>query len=379
MVGASLRIPAAGRPAPPRPHVGHDSSVHPRVGQSVERRQRGPSPATEPQRASLAAGRAMVGATHSTAVGRSSSREQKGRRSCGPESAKHASAVAERKPSRRGPPLPPAKADAYTPGPAPIAGVERPRGDITESQIKYILQGDPASSAQDDSLSDLLHKPLLPQNAALYERLADQMLDPRQGRISKPPGGRTDFDDEARKLFARLNLDPSKDTPGPHHSVDPIWRDPKTGGTIYVGNEVAARTLSLLESFNITHVVNCTDTIALYHEKTHGNPITYLRFDITQHYQKARTEKDAVEFVEPMLTFVSNALAQGKNVMVHCLAGAHRAGTTGIICLMHFAKLSPKEATYTAKRCRPIIDPICEFPLLLARLEKGWPLYCKTR
>lgn len=225
---------------------------------------------------------------------------------------------------------------------------------------------------------ELLHKPLLPQNGPLYERLADKLLDPRQGKVrpqslGAKPGPAADYDDEARKLWARLNLDPTKESNnGQYNSLDPIWRHPETGGTIYVGNEVAAKTLGILERHKITHVVNCTDSIPLYHERAPGSPITYLRFDITGHYRYVRSEQDAVAFVQPMFDFVTAALSRGKNVMVHCLAGAHRAGTTGVLCLMHFAKLSANDATLIAKQCRPIIDPICDFPVLLAKVERGW-------
>lgn len=331
----------------------------PEPRRSISLGRRGSSPASEARRAAAATGRALIGP-------RSSSKEQapssvptqqrlQGPRSSSKEQTSSSAPTQQRLP-RQGPAVP---------------------SHPTAEQHQHAI-----ASGAGDSLSDLLHKPLLPQNAAMYNRLADQLMDPRQGRASaKPPRAgpvaarRTaDFDEEARKLWARLNLDPEKDTRGEgvHQSLDALWRHPKTGGTFYVGNEVAARTMSLLNSYNITHVVNCTDSIPNYHEKSPGAPFTYLRFDITSHYQRARTEKEATTFVKPMLEFVSDALSKGKNVMVHCLAGAHRAGTTGIICLMHFAKLGAKDATFTAKQLRPIIDPICDFPLLLARLEKAW-------
>lgn len=221
---------------------------------------------------------------------------------------------------------------------------------------------------------ELLHKPLLPQNGALYERLTEQLQEPRQGRLSWSVGRQpaANYDYEARKLFARLNLDPTKDNNGAYNSLDPLWRHPETGATFYVGNEVAAKSLGMLDRHNITHVVNCTDSIPNYHERSPGSPITYFRFDITSHYHRVRSEKEAVVFAQPMLNFVADALSRGKNVLAHCLAGAHRAGTTGCICLMHFAKLSTKDAISSAKQCRPIIDPICDFPLLLAMLERGW-------
>ena len=64
------------------------------------------------------------------------------------------------------------------------------------------------------------------------------------------------------------------------------------------------------------------------------------------------------------------ALSRGDNVLVHCLAGAHRAGTTGCACLMHFGGLDVQQAISVAKRLRPIIDPIGTLPALLHNLHK---------
>ena len=51
--------------------------------------------------------------------------------------------------------------------------------------------------------------------------------------------------------------------------------------------------------------------------------------------------------------------------MVHCLAGAHRAGTTGVLLIMHKTGLGAAEATKAAKQLRPAINPISDFPELL--------------
>jgi len=192
----------------------------------------------------------------------------------------------------------------------------------------------------------------------------------RERESSQP----VDFDDEARKLWARLNLDPSLVNQGQFNALDALWQHPETRGVFYVGNQTAAASLDLLQRHRITHVVNCTDNIPNYHQrKGGGGPIQYFNFNITSHYRLVRNEEDAVAFVQPVIDFVTAALAEGKNVMAHCLAGAHRAGTTGILCLMHFLDVPPwQTARDMAKRCRPIIDPIAEFPTLLARIERGW-------
>lgn len=333
---------------------------------------RGRSPAPDGGRA-IATGRALVGgASASNAGPRSGSRDARaGGVEVGP--AQQFAGGAAQKFQRSGPPMPP---------PA------RPRQDAALQSA--VIADVKAVSGEGDSLTELLHKPLLQQsgqNGPLYERLAGQMLDgPSRGQMEgrRGPGRNSkslaasanikpaNYDDEARKLWARLNLDPTKDKNGPYNSLDPLWRNPETGGTFYVGNEVAAKNLAMLEKHKITHVINCTDSIPNYHERQPGEPITYFRFDITSHYHRARTEAEAVAFVQPMLNFVSDALSRGENVMAHCLAGAHRAGTTGVLNLMYFAKLSPKDATFLAKQCRPIIDPICDFPMLLARVDRGW-------
>ncbi|CAE6946235.1 DUSP9, partial [Symbiodinium sp. KB8] len=211
-----------------------------------------------------------------------------------------------------------------------------------------------------DSLEDLLSGKAVPGKSRLT------------GYAATTTGTGMDFDEEARKLWTRLNLDPSIISNGPYNAMDALWQHPETRAVFYVGNQTAASNLSLLQKNGVTHVVNCTDNMPNYHENTPGSPITYFRFDISGFHRLVKTDADAARFVQPMLDWVGAALASGRNVMVHCLAGAHRAGTTGCICLMHFAGLSAKEAVPAAKRCRPIIDPIGDFPELLAKLERKW-------
>ena len=55
--------------------------------------------------------------------------------------------------------------------------------------------------------------------------------------------------------------------------------------------------------------------------------------------------------------------------MVHCLAGAHRAGTSGVALAMYYLRLSAIQGTMFVKERRPIVDPIGSFPELLKRLD----------
>lgn len=54
-------------------------------------------------------------------------------------------------------------------------------------------------------------------------------------------------------------------------------------------------------------------------------------------------------------------------MLVHCLAGAHRAGTTGVLLMLHYSDMDVKTAIKTAKSIRSVIDPIGHLPELLER------------
>ena len=56
-------------------------------------------------------------------------------------------------------------------------------------------------------------------------------------------------------------------------------------------------------------------------------------------------------------------------MLIHCLAGAHRAGTAGVASLMHLCGFDARTATRIAQTARPAINPIGSFPDLLAALE----------
>lgn len=171
-----------------------------------------------------------------------------------------------------------------------------------------------------------------------------------------------DYDDEARKLFATLGLDASgAGNSRSYNPMDPIYRDTSTGGTVFVGNNTAAQNLAELQRSGVTHVVNCTDNLPLYHE----GQLTYLRFNIS--FWPA--ERDLAAFLATLFDFVDDAISKGGSVLVHCLAGAHRAGTSGCLLLMKYGRLNRTDAVLTAKKLRSAIDPIGRFPQLLQNAE----------
>ena len=64
---------------------------------------------------------------------------------------------------------------------------------------------------------------------------------------------------------------------------------------------------------------------------------SYYTFDVSCWRRHIRDDvRHLSSFLGPLLSFAEAGLARGGSVLVHCLAGAHRAGTTGVICVMHF-------------------------------------------
>jgi len=199
----------------------------------------------------------------------------------------------------------------------------------------------------------------------------------RKRSVSRGPkilegGTDLDYDEEARKLFEAVNLG-LEGAPSRYSPCDPLWKHPQTGATLYVGGIAIAEKRDDLAKLNITRIVNCQ-------EKSSRNffakdaELKYLRFHIGLWRNVVDIKKKPAvvwEFFDPFFSFVTTSLLEGRNVLVHCAAGAHRAGTAGISCLMMFCGWGPADAIVAAKKLRPAIDPIGGFPDLLDLLERS--------
>lgn len=191
-----------------------------------------------------------------------------------------------------------------------------------------------------------------------------------QLKIAIMSKAKPDYSELGRNLLNKLGV---KAASGKHESCSAIWKG-ENGATIFVGNQTTAKgPADALNAKGITHVVNCTDDLPNYCAQS--GKITYFKFNIANWQSAGHSDfrdrgVDAqVAFIEKMFGFVDGALAGGGSVLVHCLAGAHRAGTTGILLLMHKAGLGAEQATAAAKAARPIIDPIFDFVDCLAMYD----------
>jgi hypothetical protein len=160
-----------------------------------------------------------------------------------------------------------------------------------------------------------------------------------------------DFDEEARLIFAQLNL--PADGTGRASGYDPcncIWRNPTSGAGVFVGNASIASDKAGLLEHGITHIVNCQDPSSENFLRK-DKQFKYFRFHVTaplhsrltcsvyllsapdpaqiaNHWREkpTKTAKGVVAFFAEVFQWITQATASSNGVLIHCLAGAHRAG-----------------------------------------------------
>lgn len=183
-------------------------------------------------------------------------------------------------------------------------------------------------------------------------------------------GDGTCYDEAAKEVMAYVN---SSSASRKHHkALDSIWKNAKTGAKVYVGNATAAANKRLLKRKKIFAIVNCQNTTSLnYHEGKkqfyyHRFPVTTLAMNKEKQFDCATGAGAYNGGFHQTFEFMEEQLRQGRNVLIHCAAGAHRAGTVGVAWLMKQHGLGAVEAIAKAKTSRPIVQP---FGLLLGLLH----------
>ncbi|XP_023326632.1 uncharacterized protein LOC111700046 isoform X2 [Eurytemora carolleeae] len=142
----------------------------------------------------------------------------------------------------------------------------------------------------------------------------------KMSRMMKDMRPALDYSEEARKLWSKLGINPEEIDPSGYKPLDIIFKSEK-GGSIYVGGERAVRDMDLLMQYGICAIVNCTTDIRNYHEKV----LVYHNFDIASwRFHLSSKQDNVLQLISPVLQFINKQINMGGNVLVHCLAGAHR-------------------------------------------------------
>lgn len=179
----------------------------------------------------------------------------------------------------------------------------------------------------------------------------------------RPCGSADELVTEARRL------DELHDAVGqnfrPHHqTMNPVWVVGQA--VLFLGGWRCANDWTLMEENNIKLVVNCTDSVQSHPDLGKKGGTSFIQFMVT----RAHRARDVYAmFRDEVFEAVVDALAAGKSVLIHCRAGAHRAGTVTCALVMYMGHLSMDEAVRSVKRSRSVVSISGTFCLVLRDLE----------
>mmetsp|Transcript_27218 Transcript_27218/g.65544 ORF Transcript_27218/g.65544 Transcript_27218/m.65544 type:complete len:267 (+) Transcript_27218:37-837(+) len=181
---------------------------------------------------------------------------------------------------------------------------------------------------------------------------------------STSPSTAVDFDRAGASLIQRDEqcLDQFRE-------VDAVWKHPGSRGILYVGTKRTAEDGAVLRQLGITRIVNCMGGCPNFF--AHQPHMEYRNFEVAEWIRafSAKGHAGLLDLFMPLLNWVGMQLAQGRNVLIHCLAGAHRAGSTSVAFVMLAEGLDFQSGYRQVKQKRPVVHPISHLSTMLTHWE----------
>jgi len=144
-------------------------------------------------------------------------------------------------------------------------------------------------------------------------------------------------------------------------------------GRLYLGNVMAARNFNLLEKHKITLVVNCQGREAMNFFE--GFPeLEYIRFPVSfwaMRLKRSSSSQEILEYFHDLFAAIDAKLKKGHSVLIHCLAGAHRAATVTGAYLMYKKRIHVSVLEDHMRNIRPIIELLPGLYDLLEILQRA--------
>ena len=121
-----------------------------------------------------------------------------------------------------------------------------------------------------------------------------------------------------------------------------------------------AQNKHLLESHNISHIINLT---AHKYPNAHKNLFTHSSFSFSDHENFDLTSK-----LDPVLQIMQDKISNNQSVLVHCQKGISRAPSVIIAFLIKFRNMSFEEALKMVQKHNPEAYPNLGFLMHLKSL-----------
>ena len=141
--------------------------------------------------------------------------------------------------------------------------------------------------------------------------------------------------------------------PQHHETMNRILQFDNYDTSIFQAGWLAAQDLERLQAHNIGFVINCAGNVVDPEWRNKRGTPDYLRFPIYDRLTGPLDCGQGLSVLEPLFRRIHDTLRiQRQSVMIHCRAGAHRAGTMGVILAMHFLDLNPSDASRHVRKRR---------------------------
>ena len=130
-----------------------------------------------------------------------------------------------------------------------------------------------------------------------------------------------------------------------------------SSGSIYLGGFKAANDEACMREANIGLIINCTGELPFSSWRERANGLKVMRFQVcSSEIRRAMRDGGLVAYMAPAFHKIHECFARGLNVMVHCRAGAHRAGTMACCLAVHCLHLHPNDALRHVRRYRRVVN-----------------------
>ena len=130
------------------------------------------------------------------------------------------------------------------------------------------------------------------------------------------------------------------------------------GGRIIQGGVSAAHDLERLRRDNVKLVINCTNNVPFppWAQEPGTPELDIFAVCGREVRSRMRRGEEILPMLEPLFARIQHHLSSRQNVMIHCRAGVHRAGTMGVILAMHLLSLNPRDALRHVRKRRRLTN-----------------------
>ena len=137
-----------------------------------------------------------------------------------------------------------------------------------------------------------------------------------------------------------------------------IYKDPSTGGLLFVGTQKFADHATMLTAARIKLVVNCKHLQFSSGAAARGDA-EWMNWPVGawRHQGLEATPAAVMNWCEPVMKAIKAHLDSGRAVLLHCEVGRHRSAAAATVMLMYLCGCTQEQAIRELLRRRPVCEP----------------------